>query len=116
MASVFEPVFGGGQEPADVGDIGFHAAQPLEFGFGLARDDLCERRFAGAGRPVKNQRLDAVGLDGAPQQLAGADDVRLAGEFIQVARAHPRGERLGFESVGRGRHVSFRQFFSRFGK
>src|ERR1019366_677837 len=84
--------------------------------FGLAGDDLRQRRFARAGRPVKNQRLDAVGLDGAAEQLALAEDVRLSGVFIKVARAHSRGEGLATESVRRGRGLCFWQFFSRFRK
>ena len=99
LAGVFQAVGGGGQNAAHVGDVGFHAAQALEFAFGLARDDLRERGFAGAGRPVKNQRLNAVGFDGAAQQLSRRENMRLAGVFIQVARAHPRGERLAAEII-----------------
>jgi hypothetical protein len=81
---------------------------------GLAGDDLGERSLAGAGRPVKNQRLNAVGLDGAAQQLAGREDVGLSGEFVKIARAHPRGERLVPGSgQGRRRGFWFRLVFNR---
>ena len=34
-----------------------------------------------------------VSLDGAPQQLAGPDDLLLPDEFLQRARPHARGQR-----------------------
>ena len=91
---VLQPVRRRGQHAAHVGHVGFHAAQPLELALGLAGDDLRQRSFAGARRAVKDQRLDAVGLDGAAQQLARAEDVRLADELAQVARPHARRQRL----------------------
>ena len=62
----------------------------------------------GAGRTVENEGLNAVGLDGAPQELARAEDVGLAGEFAQgragasarrAARAG-QGGRGGFGRAG----------------
>ena len=88
-----------GQHPAHVGHVGFHAAEPLELAPRLAGDDLRQRSLAGARRPVENQGLDAVGLDGAAQQLAGSQDMRLAGEFGQVARPHAGGQRLRGEGL-----------------
>jgi hypothetical protein len=38
--------------------------------------------------------LDAVRFNGAPQELAWGKDVRLPGIFIEMARTHPRRERL----------------------
>ena len=93
-ADVFEAVGGGGEHAAHVGHVGFHAAEPLELALGLPRDDLCERGFARARRPVKNQRLNAIRINGAAEQLAGREDVRLPDEFIQRAWTHPGGERL----------------------
>ena len=75
-----------------------------------------ERGFAGAGRAVKKERLDAVGLNRAAEKLAGAEDVRLTGVFVEVARAHPCGERLAAECVGRGGAMVRRQVFCRGGK
>ena len=43
----------------------------------------------------------------------GREDVRLAGEFVEVARAHPRGERLVAGKFRRGRGCVFRPGFSR---
>ncbi len=56
-------------------------------------DDARERRLAGAGRPVEDHRRDAVGLDGAAEQLARPEHVRLSREVVEGARAHPLGER-----------------------
>jgi hypothetical protein len=55
--------------------------------------------------------LDAVGLDGAAEQLARAEDVRLPGQFVEVSRSHARGERLVPGRFQRGRGV--RPGFSR---
>jgi hypothetical protein len=55
--------------------------------------------------------LDAVGFDGAAQQLAGAEDVCLSGELVELARPHSRGQWLMAGSFRRGR--SARLGFSR---
>ena len=67
LAGVFEAVIGGGEDAAHVRDIRFHTTEAFELGLGLVRDDLGERRFACAGRSVKNQRLNPVGLDRAAE-------------------------------------------------
>ena len=94
LALVFEAIGRGGQHAPHIRHVGFHAAESLEFALGLAGDDLRQRRFARARRPVENQRLDAVGLDRAAQQLSRAEDMRLPHEFAQVPRTHPRGKGL----------------------
>ena len=75
---VFYPVGRGSQDPAHVRHIGFHTAQPLELAPRLAGYDLGEGSLAGTRRPVKDERLDPVGLDGPAQQLPGTEDVGLA--------------------------------------
>ena len=60
LAGVFQAIGRGGQNAAHVGDIRFHAAEPLEFAFGLARDDLGERSFAGARA---GRKRSAIGCD-----------------------------------------------------
>ena len=62
----------------------------------MGGNDLSERGFAGAGWTVENQRLDAVGFNGTTEQFPWADDVSLAGKFVEVAWPHPGGERLVF--------------------
>ena len=111
LAGIFKAVRGDGQNTPHVGDVGFHAAQAFKFAFGLAGDDLRERSFAGAGRAVKDERLDAVGFDGPAEKLAGREHVGLPGVFVEVARAHPCGERLAFEKTGR--NGGFRFGFNR---
>ena len=48
----------------------------------------------------KNQKRDAVGLNGATEQLAGGKDVGSPGKLVQVARSHSRGERLVPDTSG----------------
>ena len=43
----------------------------------------------------RSQRLNAIGFDGATEQLAGAEDVLLADELVEGARAHAGGEGAG---------------------
>jgi hypothetical protein len=103
LAFIFEAIGGGSEDAAHVGDVGFDATKAFELAFGLAGDDLREGGFSGARRTVKNEGLDAVGLDGAAEELAGAEDVGLAGELAEIARAHAGGEGLAFCNIRRGR-------------
>ena len=52
-----------------------------------------ERRLAGARRPVEDHRVRAAGLDRRAQRRALAEQVLLADEVVERARAHARGER-----------------------
>ena len=85
---------GGFEERPQDRHVGQHAAGPLEAAAGRPGDDLGERGFAAAGRAVEDDAAEAVGLDRAAQQLAGAEDVFLADDFLQRLRTHPRRERL----------------------
>ena len=69
---------------------------------GRVGDDAGQRRLAAAGRAEEDQRGDAVGFDGAAQQLARPQDVRLPDELVERARAHPVGQRSFFGLVARG--------------
>ena len=51
-------------------------------------DDLGQRSFADAGRAPEDHRTGIVVLDLHAQRLAGADEMLLADQFIQVARTH----------------------------
>ena len=57
------------------------------------RYDLCQRRFPGTGRSVKDDRADLVRPDGAVKQLVLAYDVLLPDHLVQRPRAHPRCKR-----------------------
>src|SRR5215472_15524131 len=94
MAGIFQAVRCPGEHATHVGDVRFDSTEPFEFAAGLSRDDLSEGSFAGAGRAVENEGLNAVGFDGSAEELTGAEDVGLAHELGESARAHPRGERL----------------------
>ena len=94
MPGVFLAVGGGGQDAAHVADVGFHATEALEPGAGLAGDDLGKGSLARAGRPVKNEGLDAIGLDGAPKQLPRCQDMPLPRELVEVAGPHAGRQRL----------------------
>ncbi len=56
-------------------------------------DDASEGGLARARRAVEDDRAELVGLDGPAQKPPRPDNVLLADEFIERARAHPRGER-----------------------
>ena len=102
---VGQAVGGRGQDPAHVRDIGLHTAQALKPAPGLIGDDLCQAGLAGARRAKENQRLDAVRLDGATQQLARRENMPLAHVLGQGARTHPGGQGLML--------VALRRFFTR---
>ena len=105
LTFIFEAIGGRGEDAAHVGHVRFHTAEALEFTFGLAGDDLRERGFSGAGWSVKNKGLNAVGFNGAAEELAGTENMRLTNEFTEVARAHPGGKRLAFYGVRRRRSL-----------
>src|SRR5207248_2581852 len=69
------------------------------------RDDVSERRLAGAGWAGQDDRRQPVGLDGAAQKFARPKDVLLPDEFVERARTHPRGQRRGI--VQRRRRFTF---------
>ena len=79
---------------ADLRDVGFDTVDRLEARPGHACDHRGQSGFPRPRRTIENQRREAVGLDGASQQLAGGEDVLLSGDLIQMMRSHPRGQRL----------------------
>jgi len=90
---VFEAVRGGREHAAHVGDVGFDAAEPLKFAFGLARDDLGERRFARAGRPEEKSTTGCV-ASMARAATGRAEDVRLPANSSRWRGRNSRGQRL----------------------
>ena len=79
---------------ADLGDVGDHARAAHEFALRGARDHLREGGLAAAGRAEEDDVREAVRLDHAAEELAGPEDVRLSGDFLERARPHARRERL----------------------
>ena len=70
-----------------------------------AGDEVREGGLAGAGRSPDDRRERAGGaagsLDEATERAAGAQDVGLAADLLQRARAHPDGERREGAVAGR---------------
>ena len=101
---VREPVRGGGDHAPHVGDVAFHAAQPLEPRLRGARDDLRQRRLARARRAEENDRRNPVRLDRAPEQFARPEDVLLPAYSssvsgrIRVASGTDAGDAAGIDS------------------
>ena len=70
-----------------------HGGKLEELGFGHARDDLGQRGLPGARRSPENQRAGVIALNLHAQRLARAEDVLLADELVERARAHAVGQR-----------------------
>jgi len=87
-------------KPAAVGGFGDHPAQVchtrqdggniFEMSLGVLRNQACQRGFTGSGWTGEDDGGEqAVGDDGAAQQLSLTDDVLLPNEFVQCARSQP---------------------------
>ena len=90
----------GAQALSRAADHGLHVrlarrdrGELFEVGLRARRDDARERRLAGAGRAEEDRRGDAVLLDRAAQGRAWPDQLGLAGEFVERARAQAVGQR-----------------------
>ena len=80
-----------------------------EAGVGMGGDEPARCRLPGARRPPEDHGVGAAGLDRGPQRFAGAEDVLLADELVEGARAHAIGEGAcrvggGVEEPGLGAH------------
>ena len=78
----------------------------LERAVGAAGDDPRERRLAGPGRAVEDGAVGLAGLDRDAQRRAGGEQLALAGELVDGARAHPRRERRAVGGSGEPRRPS----------
>ena len=72
-----------------------HRRERDELAVGVARDQPAERRLAGAGRAPEEHRADGAGFDFLAEGATRGEEVTLADDFVEGARAHPRGEGLG---------------------
>ena len=104
LAHVLEPVGCHRQHPAHLCHVRFHAAETHELVFRPSGDYLGQRGLSSPWRSVENQRLDPIRFDRAPKQLSWTEDVRLAGELVQVTWPHSRrqGLRWRYFSLGLG--------------
>ena len=92
-----EPVLAGGNDPAQVIDVGGNRVDPFDLGIRFPADAMGQRRLAGAGRAIKNKRAEPVGFNGARQKLTCADNVFLSDILLQGARTHPHAQRRLFQ-------------------
>jgi hypothetical protein len=94
--------FGAGfqEQIAHLLDPGGGGVDLAKMALAVLGDDVGQRGFTCARRAVEDHGTEAVGLEHAPQQLAGAEEMVLADEFIDRARPHARGQRLGLAEVG----------------
>jgi hypothetical protein len=95
-----QTIRGRSDDPAHLGDITFHAADPDELRVRHLRNDAGERGFSAAGRPGENHGGQSIGFNRTAQKFARAENVFLADKFIERARAHARGKRRTIGALG----------------
>ena len=88
-----EPICARRKHAAHFSDVTFNAADPNKFCVRHLCDDLRQRGFAGAGRPVQNHRWQTISFDRPAQEFARPENVFLADEFPERPRSHPCGKR-----------------------
>ena len=88
LSQAGSPLGGRAERPAHLGHVRLHAAEPLEPRPGGSRDDPGQGGLPRAGRPVEDQRLDPVRLDGPAQEPARPQQVALPQELVEGAGAH----------------------------
>ena len=72
---------------------GLDRRELLEGRVGVLGEHPRQRRLPGARRPVEDHRVRLARLDRGPQRRRRPEQVRLADELLERARAHPRRER-----------------------
>ncbi len=92
-AAVMASAFGGDHHFLDFLDAGQNGAEGDEFGARFSGDQARESGLAAARRSPEKHRDHVVALDLRAQRLAGTEQVVLADEFVERARAHAVGER-----------------------
>ena len=88
-----EPLAGPRDHGLHVRLAGVDGRELLERRAGDRGDQPGDRRLARARRPVQDHRAEPVLLDRAPQRRTGPEQVLLAGDLVEAARAQPLGER-----------------------
>lgn len=81
----------------NIGDCGIDSG---EFGLGYRGYTIGQGGLAASGRPVKDKGGQPVRFNRPAQELALADNMRLAGIFIQALGPHPRRQGQGFSVYG----------------
>src|SRR5918995_2665550 len=85
-----------GDQGADIGDAGHDRRDRREVGADLPSQQPGKAGLAGPGWPPEDQAREVAAGDAPAQRSALADEVLLADELLEVARAHPGGQRLAF--------------------
>ena len=88
------PLLGPRHDLLDLLDAARHGRIVDELGLGGVRDHVRKRGLADAGRSPKDHGRNLVPLDHLPQELPLADEMLLTDELREIARTHPRRERL----------------------
>ena len=111
-APVAAPLLGALEHRPDLGAAGVDRRLLLEGAVGGGRDDPGDRRLAGARRSVEDHRVRLAGLDRGAQRRALGEQVLLADEVVERARAHPDGERRPLAGAARRRLVALEQLIA----
>src|SRR6266496_3080758 len=74
-------------------DVAFHATNSNEFCMSHLRNNPSKRCLSAARRPGENHRWQTIGFNCPTQKFSRPEDMFLADEFFEGARAHPRSER-----------------------
>ena len=93
FAGVAKTMIGSLQNTAHFSQIGFYRVEFLEVGLRACSDDLGQGGLTGSGWPEEDERLDAVGINGAAEQETRGQKMPLACVLLQGARSHPGGQR-----------------------
>ena len=87
-----QPIFSVRDGFAELGHAGADGADRFEVGAGETRDYVGQGSLPAAGWPPKNERRNAVRLNGAPQGALGPHKMLLADEFFQSSGADAGGQ------------------------
>src|SRR5262249_54986243 len=84
---------GAGDHLADLRPAGVDRRELLEGALGADGDDARDRRLPASRRPVEDGAVRLARFDRRPQRRSRLQQMGLAGELVEVARAHPHRER-----------------------
>ena len=93
MPELRQPFLGGVEHRPDLLHADGGRVDLLEVAAGVGGDELGERGFPGAGRPVEDDAGQPVGLEHPAEQFARSEKMLLPGELVERARPHPHRQR-----------------------
>ena len=83
-----------GDRIPDLDDARHDGRQAREMGADLGGEQPRQAGLAGSRRAPQEERREVAPADAPPERSAIADEMLLADELVQAARAHPGGQRL----------------------